>query len=231
MRFDSTQGRPAHRATAALVRTSVATVAAAGLLAGGIALAVPAAAAGAASHGSASLPVTVTPGAATPAAASAVGRLAPSGCSGTGTVTCDIYSRAGTTAMPGALTTIPIWGFASDAGSPATAPGPVLVVRQGDQVTINLHNGLTQPMSLALPGQRGVNGGAGDDLTGVGPNGVQSYAFTASRPGTFVYEAGHTADGARQVAMGLAGALVVLPSVATRPVTPTRRTPMTPYWS
>ncbi|MDQ1691191.1 MAG: hypothetical protein QOD87_1299 [Pseudonocardiales bacterium] len=116
--------------------------------------------------------------------------------------------------MPGALTTIPIWGFASDANSPATAPGPVLVVRQGDQVTINLHNGLTQPMSLALPGQRGVNGGAGDDLTGVGPNGVQSYAFTASRPGTFVYEAGHTADGARQVAMGLAGALVVLPSVA-----------------
>ena len=36
-----------------------------------------------------------------------------------------------------------------------------------------------------------------------------AYTFSAGRPGTFVYEAGHTAGGARQVAMGLAGALVV----------------------
>ena len=51
--------------------------------------------------------------------------------------------------------------------------------------------------------------------TGVAPGGSAAYTFTASRPGTFVYEAGHTADGARQVAMGLAGALVVLPADAS----------------
>jgi len=31
-----------------------------------------------------------------------------------------------------------------------------------------------------------------------------TYSFTASRPGTFLYEAGGTVDGTRQVAMGLA---------------------------
>ena len=44
------------------------------------------------------------------------------------------------------------------------------------------------------------------------PGGTASYTFHATRPGTFLYEAGHTADGARQVAMGLVGALVVLPT-------------------
>ena len=40
--------------------------------------------------------------------------------------------------------------------------------------------------------------------------------FTASRPGTFLYEAGPTPSGKQQVAMGLAGALVVLPTPAGR---------------
>ena len=52
------------------------------------------------------------------------------------------------------------------------------------------------------------------------PAGTTTYTFTAGRPGTFLYEAGHTADGARQVAMGLAGALVVLPGDGTAYGTP-----------
>jgi len=144
--------------------------------------------------------------------ASAVGRLTPRGCTGSGTLTCDLYAKAGTIQV--ASVNIPIWGFASDATSAATAPGPLLVVTQGDSVTITVHNGLTSNMSLALPGQATVNGGGGDDTTGAAPGADKSYTFTASRPGTFVYEAGHTGDGARQVAMGLAGALVVLPTVA-----------------
>ena len=39
-----------------------------------------------------------------------------------------------------------------------------------------------------------------------------TYTFTASRPGTFLYEAGPTPSGKQQVAIGLAGAIVVLPS-------------------
>ena len=48
------------------------------------------------------------------------------------------------------------------------------------------------------------------------PAGTQDYVFTASRPGTFLYEAGPTPSGKQQVAMGLAGALVVLPTTPGR---------------
>ncbi|MCW2503795.1 MAG: Multicopper oxidase, partial [Actinomycetia bacterium] len=47
------------------------------------------------------------------------------------------------------------------------------------------------------------------DQTGAAPGAAKTYTFTASRPGTYLYEAGHTADGARQATMGLVGALVV----------------------
>ena len=116
-------------------------------------------------------------------------------------------------------TPIPIWGFSATgtAGS-ATAPGPVLVVQQGDVVTITLHNQIAgESVSLALPGQapHAFTGTAGDDTTGVGNGGTRAYSFTAGRPGTFLYEAGHTSNGSRQVAMGLAGALIVLPGDGT----------------
>ncbi len=147
-----------------------------------------------------------------------VGRLTPRGCTGSpGAVSCDLYAKPGTIQVAG--TNLPIWGFATkDVDStgqpvPATAPGPLLVLTQGDTVTVTLHNGLNSNVSLALPGQAAVdNARAGDDVTGAAPLGTATYKFTASRPGTFVYEAGHTKDGARQVAMGLAGAMVVLPS-------------------
>lgn len=148
--------------------------------------------------------------------ASAVGKLTPRGCAadGSGGTRCDLYAKRGTTQLTGGPN-VDIWGFATDSTSAVTAPGPLLVVNQGDSVTITVHNELQiagMNVALALPGQQSVNGGGGDDVTGAAPGGTMDYTFTASRPGTFVYEAGHTADGARQVAMGLAGALVVLPS-------------------
>ena len=58
---------------------------------------------------------------------------------------------------------MPIWGFSTTGApalptdldpNPATAPGPVLVVHQGDAVSITLHNQLSgERVSLALPGQ------------------------------------------------------------------------------
>lgn len=146
--------------------------------------------------------------------AAAVGKLAPRGCVATLTdATCDLYAMTGTTSLLGRL--VPIWGFSSTgAADSATAPGPVLVVSQGAHVSITVHNQLSQNVSLALPGQGGVShaGTVGDDVIGAPAGGATTYSFTATRPGTFLYEAGHTADGARQVAMGLAGALVVLPA-------------------
>ena len=46
--------------------------------------------------------------------------------------------------------------------------------------------------------------------------GTKDYTFTASRPGTFLYEAGLTANNEHQVAMGLYGALVVRPATPTQ---------------
>ncbi|MET3805066.1 FtsP/CotA-like multicopper oxidase with cupredoxin domain [Nakamurella sp. UYEF19] len=148
-------------------------------------------------------------------AAAPVGRLTPRGCTeGTGSATCDLFAMGGTTSILG--TSVPIWGFSTTgAAASATAPGPVLVVNQGDTVSITLHNALAgEQVSLALPGQAAVavNGSAGDDLSGVATGGTSTYSFVAGRPGSFLYEAGHTAHGARQVAMGLAGALIVLPA-------------------
>ncbi len=156
--------------------------------------------------------------------ASAAGKLGATGCSeAAGTATCDLYARTASQQILGVAT--PVWGFStsSDPSVDATAPGPVLVIHQGLDVTITLHNDLAgQSVSLALPGQDKVlhPGSSGDDRSGVSDGQSRSYTFTASRPGTFLYEAGHTANGARQVAMGLAGALVVLPADATAYGTP-----------
>jgi FtsP/CotA-like multicopper oxidase with cupredoxin domain len=176
---------------------------------------VAAAVVAAAALGVTSLHASATPGSTAgqqaPSRASvAVGKLLPSGCSfGTGTAACDLYAISGSATILG--TPVPIWGFSPTgvAGS-ATAPGPVLVVHQGDQVSVTLHNELAgQTVSLAFPGQT-LPAGSAEDSTGIS-SGTKTYNFTTTRPGTFLYEAGHTSGGARQVAMGLAGAFVVLP--------------------
>jgi hypothetical protein len=162
-----------------------------------------------------SAPAHATAGLPTRAVAAPVGKLTPRGCAaGTGTAACELYAMAGTTSLLGS--SVPIWGFSTTgAAGSATAPGPLLVVQQGDQVSITVHNQLAgENVSLALPGQAAAAfaGTAGDDTTGVATGASRTYSFTASRAGTFLYEAGHTSNGTRQVAMGLAGALVVLPA-------------------
>jgi FtsP/CotA-like multicopper oxidase with cupredoxin domain len=143
------------------------------------------------------------------------GPLPQTGCTLAGTTaSCDLWAKPGTVVLPGAAAPVPIWGFASTDAAAATLPGPVLVVDQGDTVTITIHNGLTDNLSLGVPAVTGV----APDQTGAAPGATATYTFTASRPGTYTYEAGHTPDGARQVAMGLVGALVVrAPAVAGRP--------------
>ena len=100
-----------------------------------------------------------------PAAASvAVGKLTPAGCSfGAGTAACDLYAMAGTTSLLG--TSVPIWGFSpTGAAGTAKAPGVALVVHQGDQVSVTLHNQLAgESVSLAFPGQPIPAGGEDTD--------------------------------------------------------------------
>lgn len=112
------------------------------------------------------------------------------------------------------------WGFAAGGGR-AQYPGPTLIVNQGDPVSITVTNALPatdgQRVALAFPGQAGVTASCGAGSTCVqGPiameaaSGSVTYTFTASRPGTFLYNSASRPD--LQIEMGLFGAIIVRPA-------------------
>ncbi len=109
-----------------------------------------------------------------------------------------------------------MWGYTL-VGNPFQMPGPVLCVTDGNTVTINLTNNLDEPVSIVFPGQSGVSASlvSGTSTAGVftleaNPGATVSYAFTASEPGTYLYESG--TEPQKQIHMGLYGALVVYPT-------------------
>jgi hypothetical protein len=122
------------------------------------------------------------------------------------TVPSDLYAVPGTTTL--GTQSVTFWGYNTSAG--VTQPGgPILCVTAGDTVQITLHNQLTVSTALLFQGQDMV-----PDRTGVGPGGTKLYTFTASRPGTYLYEAGLLPGAQYQTAMGLYGALIVRPATA-----------------
>ncbi len=129
------------------------------------------------------------------------------------TETFNLCASAGSVTMPDS-SVITIWGFSQDTGSGCPAaqlPGPVLQVDEGDTVVVNLTNNLAENVSIVFPGQNLV-----PDMVGAaGSGGTTSYTFTASSPGTYLYESGTNTS--VQVAMGLYGALVVRPLCPTPP--------------
>ncbi len=118
-----------------------------------------------------------------------------------------------------------MWGYAAGNGG-FQHPGPILCVTEGDKVTVTLHNTLAVLTSIQFPGQTGVtaNGDpaqaqfdASGNLTSLTnaaqPTQSVTYQFTASKPGSFIYESG--TDEALQVQMGLFGTIVVKPDATT----------------
>ena len=111
-------------------------------------------------------------------------------------------------------------GFAPAAIGGATCsnmqvPGPTLIVTEGDQVTVNLTNGLPAAAgntSILFPGFNVTpTGGVPGLLTQeAAPGGSVTYKFTAGSPGTRAYYSGTQGD--LQVEMGMYGAIIVLPS-------------------
>ena len=120
----------------------------------------------------------------------------------------DLWARTGTLTLPDS-TTVNIWGYTDSVAGAAQLPGPALSVNEGECVQVTLHNDLAEATSLALHGQ-----GLAADTVGAASGGTAIYTFSAARPGTFLYEAGLTLNGARQVGMGLYGALIVQPATA-----------------
>jgi FtsP/CotA-like multicopper oxidase with cupredoxin domain len=126
-------------------------------------------------------------------------------------VTIDLCAEAGTWALPGGVTA-PVWGYGlatvdagnqpTCAGVAAQVPGPVLDIAQNAEVTVVVHNDLDQAVGYEVPGQV-INEGA---ITAPA-HAAASFTFTASAPGTYLYES--TANAGRQLAMGLYGALIV----------------------
>jgi FtsP/CotA-like multicopper oxidase with cupredoxin domain len=117
--------------------------------------------------------------------------------------------------------TIFMWGYAGPSGQ-FQLPGPTLCANQGDTVTVSLRNLLGEPVSAVFPGQTGVTANgvpaqpvfdSSNTMTSMvqaaAKGATVTYSFVASRPGTFLYESG--TDVAKQVQMGLYGALVVRP--------------------
>jgi manganese oxidase len=97
-------------------------------------------------------------------------------------------------------------------------PMPTLIVNQNDPVTITLANHLPFPVSLVFPGQGRVtaSGGTPGLLTREAPAmvsgvpGSVTYSFTASQPGTYIYNSGTRQD--LQIEMGMIGAIIVRPT-------------------
>ncbi|MDY7529879.1 MULTISPECIES: multicopper oxidase family protein [unclassified Cryobacterium] len=120
----------------------------------------------------------------------------------------DLYAASGSTTL--GTQSVAVWGYSATAGSSVSRPGgPTLCVNAGDTVTVTLHNQLTESTALLFQGQQMV-----PDRVGAAPGASTSYTFTASRPGTYLYEAGLVPNGQHQVAMGLYGALIVRPAIS-----------------
>jgi FtsP/CotA-like multicopper oxidase with cupredoxin domain len=140
----------------------------------------------------------------------------PGAVSGT-THTFNLVAKTGYVDTPDGNSVF-MWSYAN-ADAPDNghfqSPGPVLCVTQGETVVVNLTNTLPVAASIVFPGQDAhvtATGGAAGLLTteAAATNGAVSYSFTAGSPGTYLYESG--SDIARQLEMGLYGALIVRPA-------------------
>jgi ZIP family zinc transporter len=93
------------------------------------------------------------------------------------------------------------------------APGPALVVHQGDRVVIDFRNDGPIPDSIHLHGIHemplSMDGVAGISQALVPTGGSYTYRFTADVPGTFMY---HTHGPENMLDAGLSGPIVVLPA-------------------
>ncbi|WP_029703338.1 multicopper oxidase domain-containing protein [Aurantimonas coralicida] len=98
----------------------------------------------------------------------------------------------------------PVWAFNG------TAPGPVLRVRAGERLAVDVENCLDQPTSVHWHGIRidnGMDGVPGLTQAAIAPGEQFSYEFVPPDPGTYWYHSHNRSW--EQNARGLHGALIV----------------------
>jgi Multicopper oxidase len=131
--------------------------------------------------------------------------------------TFDLVANTGTIETPDGNTVL-MWSYSvnGDPNFPTfQSPGPVLCVTEGETVVVNLSNTLSEATSIVFPGQdsevTATGGTAGPFTTEAPAGGSVSYRFSAGQAGTYLYESG--SDPAKQIEMGMYGALAVRPSM------------------
>jgi Multicopper oxidase len=155
-------------------------------------------------------------GVALPVGFAKIGMVCTPGVASGGTHTFNLVAKTGYIETPDGNSVF-MWSYANgDAPDNGhfQSPGPVLCATQGETVVVNLTNTLPEASSVVFPGQQGVtaSGGASGLFTqeAAASGGTVSYTFTASSPGTYLYESG--SDVAKQIEMGLYGALIIRPT-------------------
>jgi len=164
--------------------------------------------------GSASL--VQNPAGALPAGAPKIGMVCTPGTVSGGTRTFNLTAATGYIQTPDGNSVF-MWSYgngdAPDNGA-FQSPGPTLCATQGQTVVVHLTNTLPEATSVVFPGQDatvGATGGVAGALTReAAAGGSVTYTFTAGSAGTYLYESG--SDPAKQVEMGLYGALIVRPA-------------------
>jgi nitrite reductase (NO-forming) len=101
-----------------------------------------------------------------------------------------------------------VWAFALKGGAP-TVPGPMIRVRQGNHVTINLCNTLEnqEPHNIDFHASMGPGGGAA--ATNVMPGECRQLRFKALRAGAYIYHCAGEGMPWEHVAYGMFGLIQV----------------------
>lgn len=93
-------------------------------------------------------------------------------------------------------------------------PGPTLVWREGDTVTLRVRNQLAEPTSIHWHGvlaPTAMDGVPGLSFAGIAPGATFTYQFTVHQHGAYWY---HSHSGGQEGA-GMYGAIIILPRTAT----------------
>jgi len=98
-----------------------------------------------------------------------------------------------------------------------TVPGPFLRVRQGDQVTVKLHNDKTSTMVHSVDFHAVTGPGGGAEVTQAAPGKTESFTFKAFKPGLYVYHCA-TPMVAHHISNGMYGLILVEPAGGLKPV-------------